>query len=107
MLCSLQLPKGRLEIHHEVELGLIIGKQGFNIPESTAMSYVGGYALILDMTDRVGQSEAAKSGLSWGIAKGFDTSCPVSKFIPLESIVDPQDVDLWLKVSYFVDCSTC
>ena len=39
------------------------------------------------------------SGLPWSVAKGFDTSCPVSDFIPLEKIQDPQNVDLWLKVN--------
>lgn len=38
-------------------------------------------------------------GLPWSIAKGFDTSCPVSDFIPLDNIPDPQNIDLWLKVN--------
>ena len=42
---------GRDQIHHEVELGVVIGKTGVNISQSQAMDYVGGYALALDMTD--------------------------------------------------------
>jgi len=95
----IRLPKGANEIHHEVELGVVIGKQGFNIAESSAMDHVGGYCLILDMTDRVGQSNASKAGLCWSIAKGFDTACPVSAFIPMDKIPDPQNVGLWLKVN--------
>jgi len=95
----IKLPKGRTELHHEVELGVIIGKLGKDINESSAMEYVGGYCLVLDMTDRIGQSAAAKAGLSWGLAKGFDTSCPVSEFIPKDRIPNPQNVDLWLKVN--------
>ena len=34
-----------------MELGVVIGKTGLNIPQSQAMDYVGGYALALDMTD--------------------------------------------------------
>ena len=46
-----QIPVGRDHIHHEVELGVVIGKTGLNIPQAQAMDYVGGYALALDMTD--------------------------------------------------------
>lgn len=34
-----------------MELGVVIGKTGLNIPQVQAMDYVGGYALALDMTD--------------------------------------------------------
>jgi len=96
---AIKIPKGLTELHHEVELGVIIGKRGFEILESSAMDHIGGYCLILDMTDRVGQSDASKSGLCWSLAKGFDTACPTSEFISKEKIRDPQNVDLWLKVN--------
>lgn len=48
---SLEIPIGRDEIIHEVELGVVIGKTGMNISQSEAMDHVGGYALALDMTD--------------------------------------------------------
>ena len=38
-------------------------------------------------------------GLPWSVAKGFDTSCPVSAFIPKEKIPDAQTIELWLKVN--------
>ena len=46
-----QIPVGRDQIYHEVELGVVIGKTGMNISQSQAMEHVGGYALALDMTD--------------------------------------------------------
>lgn len=94
-----QLPKNTPEIHHEVELGVVIGTRGSCIKESDALSYIGGYTLALDMTDRIAQGKAKKAGLPWSVAKGFDTACPVSAFIPKEKIADPQNVDLWLKVN--------
>ena len=33
------------------------------------------------------------------MAKSFDTSCPVSQFIPKSSIPDPHNVELWCKVN--------
>ena len=95
------MPDGASEIHHEVELGLVIGTgtEGRNIPESAALSHIGGYVLALDMTDRVLQMKLKSTGLPWVLAKGFDTSCPVSDFIVKDKIPDPQAVDLWLKVN--------
>ena len=86
------------DLHYEVELGVVIGKDGKNIQESTAMEYVGGYALALDMTARDIQGVAKKKGHPWTVAKGFDTFCPVSKFIDKGVIDSLSDTKLWLKV---------
>ena len=40
------------DLHHEIELGVILGKQARKVTEDEAMSYVGGYCLALDMTAR-------------------------------------------------------
>lgn len=94
-----QIPKGCSSLHHEVELGVVIGHAGSQISETEALEHVGGYVLALDMTARDFQDDAKKKGHPWTLAKAFDTSCPVSAFIPLEKIPDPQNVHLWLKVS--------
>lgn len=63
---------------HEVELGVIIGEiAGRNIPAEYAMNVVAGFCLAIDVTARTLQNSAAKSGLPWTIAKGFDTFCPI------------------------------
>ncbi|XP_057672927.1 acylpyruvase FAHD1, mitochondrial [Corythoichthys intestinalis] len=87
------------QLHHEVELGVVIGKGGSAIPRSAAMEHVAGYALCLDMTARDVQDECKSKGLPWTLAKAFDTSCPVSEFVPKERIPEPGDVRLWLKVN--------
>lgn len=38
--------------HHEIELAVIIGKTGKNIPQEQALAHVAGYAIALDMTIR-------------------------------------------------------
>lgn len=95
----IQVPVGCTSLHHEVELGVVISKPGKNISESSAFDHVGGYILALDMTARDFQDEAKKKGHSWALAKGFDTSCPVSGFIPSDKLANPHDVNLWLKVN--------
>ena len=58
-----------------------------------------GYCLSIDMTARNIQDEAKKKGLPWSIAKGFDTFCPISNYIPKSAIPDPHNVDLYLTVN--------
>ncbi|XP_064630689.1 acylpyruvase FAHD1, mitochondrial-like [Lineus longissimus] len=95
----IKIPKNCQELHHEVELGLVIGKMGANIPAENAMDYIGGYALALDMTNRGHQTQLKKKGQPWSLAKGFDTSCPISDFVPKEKIPDPGAIQLWCKVN--------
>ncbi|KAI8058388.1 hypothetical protein BDF22DRAFT_739795 [Syncephalis plumigaleata] len=85
---KIEIPKGCI-VHHEVELGVVIGKTGRDIPAVEANQYVAGYVL----ADIV-----KKKGLPWSAAKGFDTFTPVGNFISNEAIPNPDDVNLWLKV---------
>jgi len=94
-------PKG-VDLHYEVELALILGKQVKNLEasdEKTAFDSIESYALCIDMTARNAQNEAKKKGLPWDIAKGFDTFLPVSEIIPKSAIPDPHNVDLYLTVN--------
>ena len=47
-----QIPKGCASLHHEIELGIVIGEKGSDIAQSKAMDHVAGYVLALDMTAR-------------------------------------------------------
>ncbi len=92
-------PPATEELHHEVELVLLIGKEGRNIPSGDGLQYVGGYGVGLDMTMRDVQREAKKKGEPWSVAKGFDTSAPVSAFVRKETVRDPGNLLLSLKVN--------
>ena len=96
---SIEMPIGCTNLHHEVELGVVIGKGGRDIPVASAMSHVSGYFLGLDMTAREVQEEAKKKGLPWSIAKGMDTFAPVSALIPASAVTNTANVDLWLDVN--------
>ncbi len=82
------------EMHHEVELVVVIGKDGKHIPRPNAYDHVFGYAIGLDMTLRDLQSESKKHGLPWTLAKGFDTSAAISKIIPKEKIQNPHALEI-------------
>jgi 2-keto-4-pentenoate hydratase/2-oxohepta-3-ene-1,7-dioic acid hydratase in catechol pathway len=96
---TIVIPPFSHDVHHEVELVALIGKQGKNIARVSAFEYVAGYAVGLDMTLRDIQAEAKKKGLPWTVAKGFDTSAPVSPFVPAASIPDPQQLAISLSVN--------
>ncbi|WFC98415.1 hypothetical protein MYAM1_001142 [Malassezia yamatoensis] len=95
---AIEIPKG-VNAHYEVELAVVMGKQGRDIDPKHADEYVGGYALAIDMTARNVQDQVKKQGLPWSTAKGFDTFTPISEFVPKKLIQDPSDVQLWLKIN--------
>jgi len=84
---------------HEIELAVLIGKWGKNIAPETALSHVAGYGIAIDLTLRDLQGNLKAKGLPWSMAKGFDTSCPLSGFIPSGQITDPQALQLSLYVN--------
>ncbi|MBM4169631.1 MAG: fumarylacetoacetate hydrolase family protein [Ignavibacteria bacterium] len=86
-------------LHHEVEMTILIGKGGSGIPRERAPEYVAGYGIGLDMTLRDVQDEAKKKGLPWALAKGFDTSAPLSEFVPASAVQDPHQIEVRLTVN--------
>ncbi|MDD4307337.1 MAG: fumarylacetoacetate hydrolase family protein [Thermoplasmata archaeon] len=93
------IPRDSSDVHHEVELAVIIGKGGARIPVEKAMDHVQGYAVMLDMTARDLQARAKKAGKPWAAAKGFDTSAPISDAVPVSQVTDPRNLEIWLKVN--------
>lgn len=75
-------------------MGVVIGKGGQNIKVENAMDHVLGYVLALDMTVSL---EFDKYSML--LLKSFDTSCPVSKFIPKSDVADINNLDLKLSVN--------
>jgi 5-carboxymethyl-2-hydroxymuconate isomerase len=96
---AIVIPLISQDVHHEVEMTVLIGKEGKNIPKESALHYVAGYGVGLDMTLRDVQSEAKKKGLPWTLAKGFDTSAPVSRFVPASTVPNPQAAEVLLTVN--------
>ena len=93
------LPAISDDVHHEVELTVLLGKQGKNIPQSKAFDYIAGYGIGLDMTMRDRQKEAKAAGNPWSIAKGFDTSAPLSPFISKDHVNNPDNLEITLSVN--------
>jgi acylpyruvate hydrolase len=96
---TIRIPGYSRECHHEVELAALIGRGGKDIPEASALAHVAGYAVAIDLTLRDVQEELKKKGLPWEIAKGFDTACPLSDFVPAATVADPHDLRIRLRVN--------
>ncbi|KAL5701322.1 acylpyruvate hydrolase [Ranunculus cassubicifolius] len=95
---NIEIPHPYESLDHEVELAVVIGQKARDVPEVSAMDYVGGYALALDMTAREIQASAKSAGLPWTVAKGQDTFTPISALLAKSMVPDPHNLELWLKV---------
>lgn len=96
---SIIIPSESKCLHHEVELGIVIGKKCKKISHNDAPKYILGYLLALDITARDIQTEAKKNGWPWAIAKGFDTFAPISKMVLKNKIDNPNNIEISLKVN--------
>jgi 5-carboxymethyl-2-hydroxymuconate isomerase len=96
---AVRIPEYSQECHYEVELAVLIGKQCRAISADKALEYVAGYGVAIDMTLRDVQNQLKAKGLPWEIAKGFDTACPLSDFIPAGAVADPHALNLKLAVN--------
>ncbi len=92
-------PAGAGELHHEVELVAVIGARGKRIREEDALDHVLGFAVGLDMTLRDIQAEAKEKGTPWSLAKGFDSSAPISRVMPRDQVGDGSGLAIRLTVN--------
>jgi 2-keto-4-pentenoate hydratase/2-oxohepta-3-ene-1,7-dioic acid hydratase in catechol pathway len=80
----------------EVELGVVIGLGGRDIPEARALDYVFGYTVFNDVSARDLQYRTSQ----WFKGKSLDASCPMGPVIvTADEIPDPQRLRLQLSVN--------
>jgi 2-keto-4-pentenoate hydratase/2-oxohepta-3-ene-1,7-dioic acid hydratase in catechol pathway len=83
-------------IDWEVELGVIIGPGGKNIPAAQALNHIFGYTVINDVSARDIQARHKQ----WFKGKSLDGSCPMGPWIvTAEEIADPHALGLRLRVN--------
>ncbi|HWO42945.1 MAG TPA: fumarylacetoacetate hydrolase family protein [Candidatus Eisenbacteria bacterium] len=80
----------------EIELAVVIGKRGRDIPKDKAYDHVFGYTICLDMTAR----ELQRQHGQWFKGKSLDTFCPLGPWIVHKSAVpNPQELRLICRVN--------
>ena len=79
------------KLDYEVELGVVIGKRGRNIPRESALAHVFGYTIINDVTAR----DLQRRHDQWFKGKSLDGSCPMGPcLVHGSAVADPQSLDL-------------
>ena len=99
---KIKYPGFSKEMHHEVELVLLIGKEIKDADENESREAIAGYGVGLDMTLRDLQNELKKKGQPWTIAKCFDTSAVISDFVSSNDYKLTLDEEISLSVNEFI-----
>jgi len=89
------------EIHHECELGLIIGKRGRHIELATALDHIFGYCCLIDCTVRGSEERVMR--------KSYDTFTPIGPVIVTKDEVGDAsnlDMKLWVNDELKQDANT-
>jgi len=91
------LPKNSSKTDWEAELALVIGKHAHYVDESDALSYVAGYFVCNDVSEREYQLE--RSG-QWVKGKMFPTFGPLGPWlVTRDEIPDVQNLHIWLELN--------
>lgn len=96
---SVRIPPISKDLHHEVELVVLIDRMMKDVSQKDALGGVAAVAVGLDMTLRDVQGVAKREGKPWSVAKGFDTSAPVGPLLRLDRIGRISDLAFSLKVN--------
>jgi 2-keto-4-pentenoate hydratase/2-oxohepta-3-ene-1,7-dioic acid hydratase in catechol pathway len=84
------------ELDYEVELAVVIGTGGRDIPRAEALRHVFGYTIINDVTAR----DLQKRHNQWFKGKSLDTFCPMGPMlVTADEIPDPQALAISLRVN--------
>lgn len=93
------IPSGLGDVHHELEIAILIGESLTNATQQQAQQAIAGVGLALDLTLRDVQKQLKNQGQPWERSKAFDGSCPLSAFVAPDKIEDLQNIDIELIVN--------
>lgn len=94
------------KLDYEIEMALVMGRTGRDIPEDEALGYVFGYMVFNDVSAR----DIQAADKQFTRAKGFDTFAPCGPWITTrDEVDDPHDLRLTTRVNGEVrqDSTTC
>jgi 2-keto-4-pentenoate hydratase/2-oxohepta-3-ene-1,7-dioic acid hydratase in catechol pathway len=87
------------ELDYELELAVVISKEGSWFAPEEAMGYVGGYVIFNDITARAIQRREMESGV-FSFCKAIDTFCPLGPWIVTpDEVPEPHDLAMELRVN--------
>ena len=93
---DVMIPRGSEKTDWEVELGVVIGREARYVTEEEALSYVAGYCVVNDVSERAFQMEGTGQ---WVKGKSADTFGPIGPWlVTADDVPNPQALGLWLEV---------
>ncbi|MDO8423218.1 MAG: fumarylacetoacetate hydrolase family protein [Parvibaculum sp.] len=90
------IPRGSVQMDYEAELAVVIGRRAKYVSEADALSHVGAYTIINDVSEREFQRER---GGQMTKGKSGDTFAPIGPWlVTVDEIADPQNLHVTTKV---------
>jgi 2-keto-4-pentenoate hydratase/2-oxohepta-3-ene-1,7-dioic acid hydratase in catechol pathway len=99
---AIVLPREAQQPDWELELGVLIGRPTRRVPRSEALSYVAGYVIVNDITERtlVFRPDIPQMGMDWLSSKNSPTFLPMGPYLtPAAFVKDPQDLRITLRLN--------
>ncbi|HYF21505.1 MAG TPA: fumarylacetoacetate hydrolase family protein [Ramlibacter sp.] len=94
---AVMLPKNSVKSDWEVELGVVIGTRARYVSQKDALSFVAGYCVVNDVSEREYQLER---GPQWDKGKGCDTFGPIGPWlVTADEVPNPQRLGMWLDLN--------
>jgi 2-keto-4-pentenoate hydratase/2-oxohepta-3-ene-1,7-dioic acid hydratase in catechol pathway len=95
----LKLPTYSDNVHHEVELVVVIGADTDGCTAEQASMYIAGYGVGIDCTLRDVQAQAKAKGEPWSVSKSFRSSAPISRIVPAAEVSSADALELVLRTN--------
>lgn len=95
------VPRSSKKVDWEVELAVVIGREGRDIRREKAYGHIAGYTISNDISFRDFQMNAIEGlGMNWVKGKGMDASLPLGPWlVTRDEIEDPHSLRISLKVN--------
>jgi acylpyruvate hydrolase len=92
-------PRSTRELDYEIELAIVIGKKGKDIPKGKAFEYIAGYTIFNDLSARDIQAKEMQKRLLL-LGKGLDALGPMGPYLVTpDEIGDPHGLNMELRVN--------
>ncbi|MCL1077946.1 FAA hydrolase family protein [Parashewanella spongiae] len=91
------MPRNSHKLDWEVELAIVIGRKASYVSTDEAESYIAGYCVCNDVSERNFQLER---GSQWDKGKGCDSFGPLGPYlVTKDEVSDPTKLKMWLEVN--------
>ncbi|MGI9521601.1 MAG: fumarylacetoacetate hydrolase family protein [Hyphomicrobiaceae bacterium] len=91
------MPRASKKLDWEIEIAFVLSKQARYVSEAEALTYIAGYCICNDVSERHFQTER---GGQWMKGKCFETSGPLGPWlVTTDEVGDVQKLGMWLDVN--------